>query len=258
MRRTKEHTTVTPGRKERATNRRFAGGAILMALSSLFLVTTWPTYFIENGEVDSLTHNALLGMDLPVNYYCVESLLFLAAVVSAVLYFYNMDDESLPSLVSSPIHILFPTSLIACIVGALVMPLVVGMSAGMNKADTVLTEYAKEYKSSPSMYVAEHRQTSKLDKVINEVKADKDKKSKETNDEFIDTEFDEFIDTTFNEKDGSFDSYYYVYKVIYKNEKMHLIGVSRKSDNIKDVLDIGEITKSQTRELADITEEIHS
>lgn len=237
MKRTKERTAK---KKDSIAFGTFAMVASLMALVTLF-VTTWAKYRIQDGEVVSYAHNYIFNVDIPVNYFWVLGV-FAVFFVPSIFYILSIVDENrFPGWMGATLLTLSIASF--AVGGGVGIASLIGSSVGLGtyKADAILEEYTKDYKSSPSMYIDDSDKADSLDKIINEVKGDGEAEG-------------DFIDSTFDDGNADSGSYAYVYRVIEKNDKYYLVGVKKGSERLKDAIEIGEVTKAQTREIAALTE----
>lgn len=242
MKRTKERTRT---KKDYSVVAAFSVLGTLI-VSILLFVTNWPKYKVEGNEVVSHTHNYLLNMDIPVNYFWVSVLFAVVSITLTVYLFCKVDGLHLTGWTESFFWVIFILSLVFGFICGLGASLGSAISAGTDKGDAVLTAYTKDYKASPSMYIESGSdKTDALNKLVVEVKSGNEEEG-------------DFIDNTFSEKNSDSDPDDYVYRVIEKNDKYYLVGTKKGSDNLKDAFEVGEISKAQSRELAALTDKVNN
>lgn len=229
---------------------------ILMTIvSALLVVTTRPKYtfeaegVFEKSVLVKSTHNFMLGLDIPLPYFLVISFC-LAAFVGSVLSLLSVRVGDIQPI-NLEIVLLFLTTL-AILVGAItiIASMVLSIStADYHKANAVLNQVSgDDTVASPTLMIRDTDNIDKLDSLLKEIKGDKEFVGEKPSDPFMESTFggDDKSDTDVDD---------YAYKVVSRGGKYYLVSVKFGDESPSDVVRHGQITKAQTKSIAQVVKE---
>lgn len=243
MKRTKKQANS----ERRYSNPWVAGSAtIALAVSVLLFVTTFPRYAVEGNEVTHYTRNVLFGFDTPVSYVWIV-VGFVAVFISSIVYLGAVRGfrNPVPKAVKNTFVGIIIASFFIGLCTGIALPISNGIAMKWEKAEAIADAYTKGHKSSPAVLFDNEEDNDAFDSLVNEIK--NGPKSKKQN--------RDLIDTMYYEENGEPEYPDYLYKVMKKEGKNYLIGVLKGSENIKDAVEIGEISETQAREFSALTHE---
>lgn len=212
---------------------------------AVFINTTFPEYVVKNGDVISHSHNLLLNLTIPINYFLFVGLMLSAAILLIVyiVSFKYGDFDGINSSIRSFASVVLISTSVLGIIALLFIFTVNTDGSSESKSSAALTAYAGSQPSSESLELKHKAYANEMDALIGAVSKDENTGK-------------DFLDATLGNKDKGYDSKDTIFKVVEKGNKYYLVGASKGAGNVNDIVEYGEISKTQVKELGKLTIEV--